>query len=351
MDQKKLFGEYIRRKRQEAGLTQRQLAERLFVAESTVSKWERALSYPDVALIPAICRELGISEHEFFAARDDEGEDTALCRVEPERREQARAARAWWNLTRGWQIFFAAAYGLTLAVCLICDLAVCRRLDWFWIVLTSLLLAFSFTNLPSLVRENRAVLCLAWATGSLLLLLLACWRFVGGTWILGGLAITALSLALPWGVWAVRRFWKGRTAAGIMVLFTLWVFALLAVIGLFTDGGWLLTLGWPIAGFCLAFLWAYFAVAYWLPVSRWCKAGLLTVITAFAVPLGDGFAAWLVTGQRVPTLFQYFAWWRIFVHEGGGPSWVNVLVFTVLLTISAALLAVAVVRKARRGGE
>ncbi len=89
-------------------------------------------------------------------------------------------------------------------------------------------------------------------------------------------------------------------------------------------------------------------MACWLPVSGCCKAGLLCAITAFAVPLGDGFSVWLVTGRRAAVLFQYFAWWRIFVHEGGGPSWVNILVFTVLLTVAAALLAVAAVQKARR---
>lgn len=339
----KSFGEYIRRKRQEAGLTQRQLAQRLFVAESTVSKWERGLSCPDVALIPAVCRELGITEHEFFTARDDERED-----VPQQEAGEMRPARERRGAARMWQTFFAAAYGIAAAVCFICDLAVFHRLDWFWIVLTSLLLAFSFTNLPFLVKENRAAVCLASATGSLILLLLACWRFVGGIWILGGLAITAVSLALPWGVWALRRRGKGRAAVGIMALFTVWVFALLAVIWLFTGGGWLLSLGWPIAGFCLAFLWAYFAVAHWLPVGRCCKAGLLTAITAFAVPLGDGFSVWLVTGRSVPALSQYFAWWRIFYHSGGGPSWVNILVFTVLLTVSAALLAVAVIQKARR---
>lgn len=352
MEEKKYFGEYIHRKRREAGLTQRQLAERLFVAESTVSKWERGLSYPDVALIPAVCHALGISEHEFFAARDDERAE-ALCPARPaeETAAPSRAAGVRGSLARGWQIFFAVAYAIAAGVCFICDLAVCHRLDWFWIVLTSLLLAFAFTNLPFMVRENRAVICLGWATGALLLLLLSCWWFAGGRWILGGFAITALSLALPWGVWAIRRLWKGRGAVGIMALFTVWVFALLAVIRLFTEGGWLMSLGWPVAGFCLAFLWAYFTVAYWLPVSGWCKAGLLTAITAFAIPLGDGFTTWLATGQRAATLFQYFAWWRVFDHAGGGPSWVNILVFTILLTVSAALLAVAVAQKARRAND
>ena len=72
MNEKKSFGAYIRKKRLEAGLTQKELAERLFVTESTVSKWERALSYPDVSMVMPICGALGITEHEFFTACDDD---------------------------------------------------------------------------------------------------------------------------------------------------------------------------------------------------------------------------------------------------------------------------------------
>ena len=60
-DNKKSFGEYIRRKRQEAGLTQGELAGRLFVTESAVSKWERGLSYPDVIHGGAHLR--GVGDH------------------------------------------------------------------------------------------------------------------------------------------------------------------------------------------------------------------------------------------------------------------------------------------------
>ena len=41
MEEKRPFGDYIRKKRLEAGLTQKELAGRLFVTESSVSKWER----------------------------------------------------------------------------------------------------------------------------------------------------------------------------------------------------------------------------------------------------------------------------------------------------------------------
>ena len=44
MENKRPFGGYIRKKRQDAGLLQKELAQRLYVTESTVSKWERGVS-------------------------------------------------------------------------------------------------------------------------------------------------------------------------------------------------------------------------------------------------------------------------------------------------------------------
>lgn len=104
----------------EAGLTQRELAQALYVTESSVSKWERGLSYPDVSLVPAICRLLHISEHEFFTACDDD-----------EASAQARAAAVWNGVVRGTRIFFAAAYLTALIPCFICNLVFERRLSWF----------------------------------------------------------------------------------------------------------------------------------------------------------------------------------------------------------------------------
>ena len=44
-DKKKTFGAYILRRRKELGMTQRAFAEKLYVTESAVSKWERGDSH------------------------------------------------------------------------------------------------------------------------------------------------------------------------------------------------------------------------------------------------------------------------------------------------------------------
>ena len=54
-------GTQIERARKEKGLTQKQLAEKLYVSNKAVSKWERGLNYPDIALLKPLSEILDIS--------------------------------------------------------------------------------------------------------------------------------------------------------------------------------------------------------------------------------------------------------------------------------------------------
>lgn len=54
------MNEVIRARRRALGLTQEQTAQRLGVSAAAVSKWELGASYPDVTLLPALARLLGI---------------------------------------------------------------------------------------------------------------------------------------------------------------------------------------------------------------------------------------------------------------------------------------------------
>lgn len=51
----------IRKRRQELGLTQAALAERIHVSAKAVSKWERAAGMPDASIVPALSQALGVS--------------------------------------------------------------------------------------------------------------------------------------------------------------------------------------------------------------------------------------------------------------------------------------------------
>lgn len=54
-------GQQIRTFRTQLHMTQKQLAQLLGVTDQAVSKWERGLGCPDVSLLPALSRQLGVS--------------------------------------------------------------------------------------------------------------------------------------------------------------------------------------------------------------------------------------------------------------------------------------------------
>ena len=56
-----LLGENIRKYRRVAGLTQSELAERLYLTAQNISKWETGKSYPDLVNLCSLARELGVS--------------------------------------------------------------------------------------------------------------------------------------------------------------------------------------------------------------------------------------------------------------------------------------------------
>lgn len=62
------FGEVIRQARKNAGLTQRQLAEKIGVSNTSVSNWEKNLSRPDADLIRKLCAVLDMQPNEFYGS-------------------------------------------------------------------------------------------------------------------------------------------------------------------------------------------------------------------------------------------------------------------------------------------
>lgn len=60
------IGKFISNKRKEKNITQEQLAEKLYVTDRAVSKWERGLSLPDAGKMLDLCNILEISVNELL---------------------------------------------------------------------------------------------------------------------------------------------------------------------------------------------------------------------------------------------------------------------------------------------
>lgn len=165
------FGSFLKQKRQEKNMTQKELSSLLFVSESAVSKWEKNVSHPDITLLPKLSEILGVTEHELITAN-----------VDNKVREEKKQAKKWRALSFTWSLFFYIAYVVALIPCFICNLAIDKTLSWFWIVVSALLLAFTFTNLPKLIKRNKLIFIPLSQYGALCLLLGACCIYTGGDW-------------------------------------------------------------------------------------------------------------------------------------------------------------------------
>lgn len=60
------FGLFVTELRKEKNLTQKELAEKLYVSDKTVSKWERGISMPNVVLLIPIADVLGVTVTELL---------------------------------------------------------------------------------------------------------------------------------------------------------------------------------------------------------------------------------------------------------------------------------------------
>ena len=60
------FGKFLSEMRKEKSMTQKELADKLFVSDKTVSKWERGNSMPNVTLLMPIADVLGITVTELL---------------------------------------------------------------------------------------------------------------------------------------------------------------------------------------------------------------------------------------------------------------------------------------------
>lgn len=168
------FGSYIKESRIKKNYTQQELADLLFVDVSTVSKWERGVSYPDITLVPDICKALDISEHELIESSHD-----------VQYRKMQKDAKKYNNMKKGTFWTLNISYILAVLVCFVVNIAINHTLSWFFIVLTSIMCSYSFCpTITWLFNKYKKIVFIFSTFISLFLLFLTCSMYTGNYWFM-----------------------------------------------------------------------------------------------------------------------------------------------------------------------
>ena len=267
------FGVFFKQKRNEKNLTQKDLAKLLFVSESAVSKWESGVSHPDITLLPRISEIFGVTEHELITAS-----------IDTNARIEKAQARKWRTFSFSWDLFFYISYAVALIPCFICNLAIGGRLDWFFIVFSALLLSFTFTNLPKLIKRHKLILLPLSMYLALCLLLGVCCIYTGGNWfwvaalsVLFGITVVFTPIYIcKYDVFScIKKFADFISVAIDFAALN----GLLIIINAYTvingySGNWYLKIAFPIVLFVYLFLNLLLSIRF-LKTNRFLKTSVI----------------------------------------------------------------------------
>ena len=250
-------------------------------------------------------------------------------------------------------ISIASVMAVPVLVSLIVNLATGNALDWFFIVLTSLMVLASFTVVPLIFEKHRGLLTLGSFTGTLTLLLAACAIYTRGDWFLVAVIPVIFGLSVLFAPYALSRLpLKGFAARNkgllAMALNTLLLFAVIIVSGLYTHYGSWIDYWRPaflIASVYLLFPWGLFLILRYIKANALARAGLGTIFGGLFLSLGTGFADWFTAGAMS---YNRFSGANLSVWND---STINPNIFFLILitgcVIGGALLAAGLLRKKR----
>lgn len=180
----------------------------------------------------------------------------------------------------------AAILMIPVIVCLICNLTVGHTLNWFFIVLTSIMVFASITVVPLLVNDRKILWTACSFTISLMALLGTICIYSGGKWFyiavvpsVAGLVICLMPfliryISLPVGV-------RNHKALISMVVESIAVFSIIIAAGLYSKypGYWDVAI--PITSYCLLIFWVVVLILRYLSISKMFRASVASLVSSF----------------------------------------------------------------------
>lgn len=209
------IGQFIRNRRIELGLTQQQLADKLGITDKAVSKWERAVSYPDITILRELSAALEVTVTELLAGERDQCLPDA---VPPEVQEVVMDTVAYAETARkrnsGWKfwLFVALTAGCLIAVLVLC---IVNGFGFSWSLRPIQCIAFGWAVCYPLLRTENHPIRNAMVIASITVYPFIYALGARAAWHLG---VVIVSLAYAWTVyWIAHRYWEDRRKAVVYV--------------------------------------------------------------------------------------------------------------------------------------
>lgn len=180
-------------------------------------------------------------------------------------------------------IITAAVLMIPVVVCLIVNLASGHTLDWFFIVLSALLVTASLTVVPLVAAEKKLLLTASSFLVTLMLLLAVCCIYTHGVWffiaaisILMGAATTILPILVH--IYSPDNFIKRNKALLVYISDTVLLLLLFISIAVYIKDAGFIIVALMISAEPVLFMWLILAAARYLPFNRIIRAGSVTLI-------------------------------------------------------------------------
>ena len=216
MDNEKM-GTFIAELRKEKEMTQKELAAKLNITDKAVSKWERGLSLPDIALLAPLSQELGVSVGELLEGEKEKSDRNDVANT------LDYADKAMKNKVRSFRSAAAAVFSVVLLVgiivCVICDLAISGGFTWSLFPICSSVFAWA-VFFPAVKSGAKGVaVSLAALTVFIVPFLAVLNMLTKGDVMAVGVPVAIVGIAYLWCVFAVFKVLKrGKLFAGAVSL-------------------------------------------------------------------------------------------------------------------------------------
>lgn len=164
--EKQKFGAFVAALRKEKGLTQKELAQMLYVSDKAVSKWETGASIPDTALLIPLAELLGVTVTELLQCqRNPEGEPLDAKEVETVIKTVvsyagAEKPRRSWRKKSQWQTVYFISVLAGVVLLFLCGQMGCLSVvEWifagFGVAYGGYFALMAPLQLPKMYDENK----------------------------------------------------------------------------------------------------------------------------------------------------------------------------------------------------